>query len=347
MFSCELKFILDIYEKWSDEKFTCRNMELDLFTKQRYRREYPLDWENGRCSICVFDLSLGRANGPESEEIMYLDFVVKKEDDFIRNIFEPEDLAEYLKISTLENYFENFQKFIQVALLLENSYSPQSDAEFISDSSVDEFLRDTETEDFQDLYIEISNVRRKNINVSKKARNNLYKLICYMYEKGMKFPENSFEIKMLVTKNLLNDIINLMVGSVVIHSSHMTGDIIGYAHDFCNRKLKKNQRTIPVIAHNLFSFDFFFVVKGIRLCVWRTKNIAIGRSNLANVQYVNIGAQVKFIDTIKYYLQSLASYAANVDDTEQQNKRTSYRKIFLRRPNYAQSFASLLDEEKN
>ena len=46
MFSCELKFILDIYKKWSDEKFTCRNMELDLFTKQRYRREYPLDWEN-------------------------------------------------------------------------------------------------------------------------------------------------------------------------------------------------------------------------------------------------------------------------------------------------------------
>ena len=163
----------------------------------------------------------------------------------------------------------------------------------------------------------------------------------------MKFPENSFEIKMLVTKNLLNDIINLMVGSVVIHPSHMTGDIIGYAHDFCNRKLKKNQRTIPVIAHNLFSFDFFFVVKGIRLCVWRTKNIVIGSSNLTNVQYVNIGAQVKFIDTIKYYLQSLASYAANVDDSEKQNIRSSCRKLFLRRPNYAQSFANLLDEERN
>ena len=121
MFSCELKFILDSYKKWSEEKFTGRNTELDLFTKQRYKREYPLDWENGRCCVCVFDLSLGRANGPESEKMTYLDFVVKKEHDFIRNIFEPEDLAECLKISTLENSFENFKKFIQVAFLLKNS----------------------------------------------------------------------------------------------------------------------------------------------------------------------------------------------------------------------------------
>ena len=163
----------------------------------------------------------------------------------------------------------------------------------------------------------------------------------------MKLPENSFEIKTLVTKNFLNDLINLMVGSVVINHSYVTGDIIGYAHDFCNRKLKENQRTIPVIARNLFSFDFFFVVKGIWLCVWRTKNIAIGSSNLTNVQYANIGTQVKFIDTIKYYQQSLASLAANVDDTDKQNIRTSCQKFILRRPNYAQSFANLSDEEKN
>ena len=269
MFSCELKFTLDICKKWFDEKFTCRNMELDLFTKQRHRREYPLDWENGRCCICDFDLSLGRAKMTknESEKMTYLEFVVKKEHAFIRNIFQLEDLAECPEMSTLENYFENFKKFIQVALLLENGYSPQSDAEFISDSCIEEFLRDNEIEDFQDLYTEVPNVRIKNVIVSKKTRNNLFKLICYVYKKVMKFPENSSEIKPLVTKNFLNVAINLTVGSVVIHYTHVTGDIIGYAHNFCNRKLKENQRIIPVIAHNLFSFDFFFVIKGIRLCV--------------------------------------------------------------------------------
>ena len=158
----------------------------------------------------------------------------------------------------------------------------------------------------------------------------------------MKFPENSFEIKTLVTKNFLNDVINLMVASGAIHHSHVTGEIIGYAHDFYNRKLKENQRTISVIAHNSFSFDFFFVVKGIRLCVWRTKNISIGGSNLTNIE-----TQVKFINTIKYYQQSLAALAANADDTEKQKIRTSCLNFIQKYRNYAQSLGNLSDEDKN
>ena len=102
-----------------------------------------------------------------------LDFVVKEEHAFIRNIFEPKELDECPEISSLENYFKNFTKFIQVALLSENSYYPQSDAQFISDSCVDEFLKDNEISDFQDLYVEISNIRIKNVNISKKTKNNL------------------------------------------------------------------------------------------------------------------------------------------------------------------------------
>ena len=52
--------------------------------------------------------------------------------------------------------------------------------------------------------------------------------------------------------------------------------------DFCN------QNTIPVFAHNFFSFDFFFVVKDITLCVWRTKQLNISRLNLTNVQYAKL-----------------------------------------------------------
>ena len=81
--------------------------------------------------------------------------------------------------------------------------------------------------------------------------------------------------------------------------------------------------------------------------MWRTKNITIGSSNLTNVRYASVGTQVKFIDTIIYYQQSLASLAANVDVTEKQNIRTSCQKFILRHPNYAQSFANLSYEEKN
>ena len=97
------------------------------------------------------------------------------------------------------------------------------------------------------------------------------------------------------------------------------GKIVGYAHDFCNKKLKENQNKIPVLTHNLFRFDFFFVVKGLRLCVWRTKNLNIGVRNLTHVQYANIGNQVKFIDTTKYYQQSLSSLAADADSKEKKS----------------------------
>ena len=42
-----------------------------------------------------------------------------------------------------------------------------------------------------------------------------------------------------------------------MHHLHVTGDIFGYAHTFCNEKVRENQCRMPVIAHNLSRFDFF------------------------------------------------------------------------------------------
>ena len=61
----------------------------------------------------------------------------------------------------------------------------------------------------------------------------------------------------------------------VIHHSHMTGKIIGHAHDFCNDKTREIYFTIPVIAHNQFRFDFFLFLKGIRPSIWGTTDIDI------------------------------------------------------------------------
>ena len=102
-------------------------------------------------------------------------------------------------------------------------------------------------------------------------------------------------------------------------SSHVTGEISGYVHDFCNKKIRENNNLIPVFSHNSFSFDFFFVVKGIRLCVWRTKQLNIGGMNLTNVQYTNMGNQVRFINTMKHHQQSLSSFAKNASEIEKEN----------------------------
>ena len=78
----------------------------------------------------------------------------------------------------------------------------------------------------------------------------------------MDFPENKFEIKSVVTKKKFNSVKDLRFGSYVIHHSHVTGKIVGYPHDFCDKKLRETQNSIPAFAHNLFSIDIFLVVKG-------------------------------------------------------------------------------------
>ena len=145
-------------------------------------------------------------------------------------------------------------------------------------------------------------------------------------------------------KNFLDDVLNLLFGDVVIHHSHATGEIFGYAHDFCNQRVKECASPIPVIAHDLIKFDFFFVLKGLRLCVWGTKNINIGARNLTDVQYANLSNQLKFIDTIEYYQQPLPSLAANSDEDEKRNIRKSCLK-FIRF--YSKKFNNLSTFEQN
>ena len=41
-------------------------------------------------------------------------------------------------------------------------------------------------------------------------------------------------------------------------------------------------------------------------------NLLVGGTNLTNINFANIGEQIKFIDTMKYYQQSLSALAATV-----------------------------------
>ena len=127
----------------------------------------------------------------------------------------------------------------------------------------------------------------------------------------------------------------------------MTSEIIGYAHEFCNKTIRENNNLIHVFVHNLFSFDFFFFIKGIRLCVWRTKQLNISGTNLINAQYANIGDQAKFINIMKYYQQSLSSLAKNASEIEKKNVRASCLKFIEKNETYSAIFNFLPDNDKN
>ena len=77
----------------------------------------------------------------------------------------------------------------------------------------------------------------------------------------------------------------------------------------------------------MFGFDFFFFLKGIRLGSWRTTNISIGATNLVNINFANIANQVKFVDTSKYYQQSISVLATTMTDQEKQGTEKECEKF--------------------
>ena len=70
------------------------------------------------------------------------------------------------------------------------------------------------------------------------------------------------------------------------------------------------------MAHNLFVFDLYYVIKGYVASSWCSKEIKSGGSNLTCINFSSITGEVKFIDTLKYYQKSLGELASALSDEE-------------------------------
>ena len=144
MFSCKLKFIIDLLKRWLAEKYFRRYKELDFFTKQKFKRENPIDWNKINCAICGFRL--------------------------------------------------------QIVVLLNTSYSNESDVEDISDDCISEFVNEMNFDSFSNLFLEVENTEIKIMKWENRKNMKLNKLTTFVYCSIMDFPENKFEMNTVVTK---------------------------------------------------------------------------------------------------------------------------------------------------
>ena len=119
-----------------------------------------------------------------------------------------------------------------------------------------------------------------------------------------------------LSKNFIEYLKGIMNNKTFTHHSHITGEIIGYAHGFCNAKARENKYKITVVGHNLFRVDFFSLLKDLRAGVWRTEDLNIGGKNPTGISSGNISNQTLSIDTIKYFQQSLGALATSLIDEE-------------------------------
>ena len=130
------------------------------------------------------------------------------------------------------------------------------------------------------------------------------------------FPESNFMYDTITTANFCRNVHCLIKVKIHLHHSHITGEILGYTHDFCNWTVCENKSEIAMIAHNLFGSDMSFLKKGYCARAWGTKDLNIGGTNLTHINYRYIGGEVKFIDPLKYYQKSLAELASTLTEDE-------------------------------
>ena len=63
----------------------------------------------------------------------------------------------------------------------------------------------------------------------------------------------------------------------------------------------------------------FYFIKGDRTSAWGSKDLNFGGNNLTNINFANIGGEVKFIDTLKYYQKSPEELASTLTEEEKES----------------------------
>ena len=65
--------------------------------------------------------------------------------------------------------------------------------------------------------------------------------------------------------------------------------------------------------------------------MWETTDIQIDGQNPTDINFAIIQNQVRFIDTTKYFQQSLANLASSMTEIEQKNVRKNFKKILAQK----------------
>ena len=156
-----------------------------------------------------------------------------------------------------------------------------------------------------ELKQDIEHLRVPKKKFAKKKTGFADKRLDFIYLTLIKFTPTDKVKGIPMSKKSLGNIGVILNNQTNIHHPHVSSDVTGHVHSFYNWKVRENKCKVTVVAHNLFRFDFFFLWKGLRAGVWRRRDISIGGKNPTDVIFASIGNQVMFLDTIKYFQQSL------------------------------------------
>ena len=117
IFWIELYLLKQTLMTWFNRKIKSQNVELSNEVKNICKASNPIEWKRDLRSLCKFPLKI-ELLGPhvQNTKMSYVDYYIRYEHKFLRNIFSNKQLATSPEISTLENYCITYQKFLTFVL---------------------------------------------------------------------------------------------------------------------------------------------------------------------------------------------------------------------------------------
>ena len=221
-----------------------RFYELQYTKKDDWRKKNPLTSDRV-CTICNFQMD------PKAEN-RWLDHVI--EHLFKRNIYSPsqmktmgiEDIGEYDQyIYRILNVFYDFEDSLKTGETNEQTIN------FIREDLGDNY------ETFNDLRKDIEKALIPKRTYARKQGFFRDEIVVFLYSNVIPFCLTDKVKGIPISKKFISNIIAIMSNTKSIRHSHFTGNIYDYAHTFCNERVRENYFKVPVIALNLFRFNFF------------------------------------------------------------------------------------------
>ena len=202
-----------------------------------------------------------------------------------------------MDIDTTEKYCDIIYKLLELSPMFERA---------LDNGDMSDEFKNFMMEDLEDVYTTLSELKEDidHIAISKRSIRKIHfldKMIAFIYSTLVKFCKTNKIKGIPMSKNSTENLKGIIKNRTDVHHSHITGKITGYAHSYCNQKVREDYPKITVVPHNIFKVDFFFLLKGLTADVWRTRDISIGGKNSTDINFANLGNQVMFLDTIKYF----------------------------------------------
>ena len=210
-------------KEWFSKIIKPQFFEIDHDKKQDFRKKNPVD-SNTVCYLCDFPLSADSEKG-------WFDFVVRCKYLFLKNIYSYNDLKQ-MNIENEENYEEILLRLIEFYPLFENA---------LQEGELCDEVRYFLLEDLNNCYPTLQDLREdiNHISIPKKrfaSKKTLFseKLIAFLYSNMVNFCKTDKVKGIPLFVKFIENITAVMENMHCIHHSHVTGEIKGYAHTFCN-----------------------------------------------------------------------------------------------------------------